>query len=251
LLLISVYGACAGSFFYFSRYGFFLTSSQQFFLFASVAAVISYNSAYHFFYERISHIGFIDHVQILLDILFVTILVHFSGGADSWFWPVYLIVTVEAAFLLERERDVWLLGAAGGIVYGALLAAEYFGIIPFLKMPFVSNDDLHFDYLYLVLIWFWVAILNTTAAVVSTFLMSVIRRETRLLRQSEEQLLNFIDTANDLIHSSTPDGKLLYVNRAWQQAMGYNQEELAGILLWELVPPPRPLLFITELNLMA
>lgn len=249
LVLISIYGACAGCFFYFSRYGFFLTSSQQFFLFASVAAVISYNSVYHFFYEKISRIKFIDHVQILLDILFVTMLIHFSGGADSWFWPVYLIVTIEAAFLLERKNDVWLLGAIGGIVYGALLAAEYFRVIPSHNMPFASAE-LHFDYLYLVLIWFWVAILNTTTAVVLTFLMSVIRLEAHLLRQSEERLLNFIDTTNDLIHSSTPDGKFIYVNRAWQQALGYTLEELAGIQLWELIPYANRLQFMKELKLM-
>ncbi|KAF0218365.1 MAG: sensory box/GGDEF family [Geobacteraceae bacterium] len=249
LLLISIYGACAGSFFYFSRYGFFLTSSQQFFLFASVVAVISYNSVYHFFYEKISRIKFIDHIQILLDILFVTMLIHFSGGADSWFWPVYLIVTIEAAFLLEQKKDVWLLGSIGGGVYGALLAAEYFRVIPSISMPFVSAE-LHFDYLYLVLIWSWVAILNTTTAVVLTFLMSVIRLEARLLRQSEERLLNFIDTTNDLIHSSTPDGKFIYVNHAWQQALGYRLEELAGILLWELIPSFNRFQFMKELKLM-
>lgn len=235
LTLVTIYGACACGFYYFSRFGFFLTPSQQFFLFACFVAVISYNSVYHFFYVKISHIRFINHFQILFDIFFVTTLVHFSGGSVSWFWPVYLIVTIEAAFLLERERDVWLLGAVGGFVYGAVLASEYFGILPNLKMPFAPGD-LPFDPFYLVLIWFWASILNTAAAVILTFLMSVIRHEARLLRHSEERLVTFIESANDLIYSCTPDGKLLYANRTWQQVMGYGVEEIAGISLWDLIP---------------
>jgi diguanylate cyclase (GGDEF)-like protein/PAS domain S-box-containing protein len=64
----------------------------------------------------------------------------------------------------------------------------------------------------------------------------VIRHEARLLRQSEERLVTFIESANDLIYSSTPDGRLLYANRTWQQVMGYGMEELAGISLWDLIP---------------
>ncbi|SNB47244.1 bifunctional diguanylate cyclase/phosphodiesterase [Geobacter sp. DSM 9736] len=236
LLLIGIYGACAGSFFYFSRFGFFLTHSQQLVLLGSVLAVVFYNSAYHFFYGTISRIRWAGFFQILLDILFVTILIHFSGGVASWFWPVYLLVTIEAAFLLDRTRDVWVMGAVGGVIYGTLLAAEYAGSVQHMKMPFVAGD-VHLDYLHLVLMWSWVAILNTTAAVILTFLMSVIRLETRRLRQSEERLLSFIDAANDLIVCVTPKGEVIYVNEAWRQDLGYSPEESAGTLLWDMVHP--------------
>ncbi len=234
LLLIGIYGIYAGGFFSFSRYGFFLNWAQLLFLGISVAAVISYNYLYRHHFASFQNIPFAVHWQILLDIIFVSILIHFSGGAASWFWPVYLIVTIESSFLLERKGDVWSIGTIGAILYGSLLVLEYKGILAPVKMPFV-DQQLHRDLLYLVLIWFWLVILNAITAIIVTFLMSVIRRETRLLRESEERLLTFLDSANDLIQSNLPDGRFLYINRAWQQVMGYTLDELAGSTLFDLL----------------
>lgn len=236
LALISLYGLYAGGFFFFSRYGLFLFPTQLAVLFGSVAAVVAYNYFYHFHYKRICTVRFADHLQIFLDILFVTVLVHFSGGAASWFWPVYLIVTVEAAFLLESRGDIWLVGCAGATLFGGLLCLEYIGGIENVPMPFV-DPRLHHDGMYLLLVWCWVAMLNVITAIIGTYLMSVIRQEAVQLRTSEERLMNFLDSANDLIHSHSPDGRFLYVNRAWQQTMGYTPVDLEGTDLFDLVHP--------------
>ncbi|GAM07828.1 putative signaling protein [Geobacter sp. OR-1] len=225
LVFIGSYVISAGSVFSFSRYGFFISQEQKFILIGSVLAVAVYNLVYQFWYDRISRFRFVDHYQILLDIFFVTALVHVSGGVSSWFWAVYLVVTIEAAFLLEKKSDVWILGAIGGLLFGALLAAEYFGLIEYVMMPFVAGE-LHHDYLYIALRWLWVAIINTVAALVTTFLMGVIRTESQLLRESEERLINFIDTANDLILCFTPEGRVIYANKSVCKSLGYNKEEV-------------------------
>ncbi len=227
LLVTSLYGLFAACTFSLSRYGFFLSQQQVIFLLLSILVVACYNSVYHFLYDKIQHVRYVDHLEILLDFLFVTVLIHFSGGAASWFWPVYLIVTIEAAFLLERYRGVWFTGAMGGMLYGLLLVLEDRSLIDYVPMPFV-NSQLHNDMLYVVLIVCWVALLNAAAAIIATFLMSVIRAETALARESEQKLLNFLDTANDLIHCVSLDGKLLFTNRAMLQALQYSREELVG-----------------------
>jgi len=43
------------------------------------------------------------YLQVILDLLFVTAAVHWSGGVVSWFWPAYLLVSLEAAFLFEKN----------------------------------------------------------------------------------------------------------------------------------------------------
>jgi len=65
----------------------------------------------------------------------------------------------------------------------------------------------------------WVVIMNAVTAVIANALMSVIRRETELARASEERFLNFIDEANDLIHCNTPDGEILFMNRAMRTSV--------------------------------
>lgn len=234
LFLIGLYGVFAGVFYYFSRFGLFLSHTQLLILFGTLAVVVFYNAALNLFHDSLIHIPFVNHIQIVLDLALVTVLIHISGGAASWFWPVYLIVTIEASYLLERKTSVWCIGAVGGLLFGALLAMENFRIIPIIKMPFVLTE-LHHDALYQFLIWLWVSLLNATVAVIGAFLMSVIRRENKAFRESEERLVNFLDSANDLIVSIGPDGRLLYVNNSWQQTLGYTADEARALSFLDIV----------------
>ncbi len=45
------------------------------------------------------------------------------------------------------------------------------------------------------------------------------------------------DNTSDLIHSVTPDGRFLFVNRAWQETLGYSDEDLITLRLMDIVDP--------------
>lgn len=49
--------------------------------------------------------------------------------------------------------------------------------------------------------------------------------------------LDLLDNASDLIHSATPDGRLLYANRAWLETLEYTADELAGLTIFDVVHP--------------
>lgn len=57
------------------------------------------------------------------------------------------------------------------------------------------------------------------------------------LKQSEERYHDILENANDLIQSVDPDGSFLYVNRAWKQAMGYSDQELASLKIFDVISP--------------
>ncbi len=236
LILLGAFGVCAASLFSFSSYGFFLTKTQTTILVLAVAMVVSYNTLFYFHFEKTQGKAWLDPFQIVLDLIAVTLLIHFSGGGASWFWPVYLVVTIEAAFLLERSRDVWTLGALGGGLYGALLLAESSGLIPYVTMPFVDNA-LHHDTLHQWLMWIWVSVLNATVAIICAFLMAAMRRQTRAHQDMQERLLDFLHSANDLIFSFTPNGNFLFVNHTWTQTLGYNENDLVDMSLMDILHP--------------
>ncbi|RNC69845.1 MAG: EAL domain-containing protein [Desulfuromonadales bacterium] len=235
LAFVSLYCAFAGGVFYFSRFGLFLSHSQVATLIATLAGVIGYNLVLHLVSDRlVCCFRFLNLFQIVLDLLLVTVLIHTSGGAASWFWPVYLIVTIEAAFLIDGKGEAWLVGAIGGLLYGAVLSLEHFKVIPNVVMPFVE-PALHHDPLFLALTWLWVSLLNAAVALIASYFVSVIRQETDAVRDSEERLANFLDTANDLILSITPDGRFLYVNNAWQRTLGYTANEAVTLSFFDLL----------------
>lgn len=60
-------------------------------------------------------------------------------------------------------------------------------------------------------------------------------QEARKLKESEESYKDLFDNAMDLIDIAASDGSIMYVNRAWQQALGYSEEELKGTSIYDLV----------------
>lgn len=63
-------------------------------------------------------------------------------------------------------------------------------------------------------------------------------RVEEVLRESQSQLQDFFDNANDLIQSvSLDDGHLIYVNHAWHKTLGYSQEEINRLSIFDLIHP--------------
>ncbi|NOY13664.1 MAG: EAL domain-containing protein, partial [Deltaproteobacteria bacterium] len=234
LILSTLYAACAALLYAISGQGLITTPVQLTVIGLSFIAIFGYNIIYHFHYETILRLKYVDHFHILLDLLFVTILVYCSGSAASWLWPLYLLVTLEASILLEEQTDVQMLGIFGSLLYGALLLLDYFDILPPVQMPF-STANLNHQSIYLLLNWLWVGLLNTTVAIAGSALMKVIRQERRAVEKSEAEKTAFMESAHDLIFHCNPDGEFLYVNPAWENALGYSFAELTGKTMLDFI----------------
>jgi PAS domain S-box-containing protein len=57
------------------------------------------------------------------------------------------------------------------------------------------------------------------------------------LKEGNEQLQDLFENANDLIQVCTLDGEILFVNRAWKDALGYTEEEIFTLNLRQIVHP--------------
>ncbi len=235
VLLAALFGGIAAIFLKFQGSAVGFTQGQFLLLSLSFGVYLLYNGCYHHFYSRFQSLKLSAHFQVLIDLLFVTLLVHFTGGAASWFWPIYLVVTLEAAILVERRTEVWRMGAIGGLFYGGLLLAEYFSMVSHVSMPFV-NRGIHFNFLHIALMWSWVSLLNATVAYAGAYLMRMIRTENRAVKASEERLMDFLESANDLIFCFASDGRMLYANRVWQRVAGMDFNALSEKTIFDLLP---------------
>lgn len=57
------------------------------------------------------------------------------------------------------------------------------------------------------------------------------------LREREERYRDLCEHVNDLIQAVGPDGHFIYVNRAWRETLGYHEEEVAELTLFDIIHP--------------
>lgn len=59
----------------------------------------------------------------------------------------------------------------------------------------------------------------------------------RRLREAEDRYRDLFENAYDLIQSVTPEGRFLYVNRAWKKTLGYSDQEVPGLSILAIIHP--------------
>ena len=182
LLMLGAYWLYAGSLLFFSlptySHGTTLITMQACILLATAC----YNLFYHLFYRELSHLVLTNHLQILLDIIATTALIHYCGGIFSPFWAIYPFLTLEAALLLEHRRDTWLFCLATIVAFGLLIAAEASGHLNPIALPFIAEDQQREPH-YSLLLWTWTAVMTITMTIIGSHIVRVNRGRERTLKK--------------------------------------------------------------------
>ncbi len=144
--------------------------------------VALYNSFFHYSYQKLANIRPLNQIQLLLDLFFVTVVLHFSGGAVSWFWAMYMVLTLEASLIMEKGSDTFAIALGGILSYGGVLLLEYYGLLRSVSMPF-ENNLLQQTLSYGVIKWAWVSVTNLCLAFIGVYMMRTVRDREEHLRQ--------------------------------------------------------------------
>ena len=121
--------------------------------------VFIWNSALYYLYStfkwwldahfRINR--FMANLQIGLDLLILTFLIHFSGGVENPFVIFYLFHAIMGSILLPRAA-VWFQGLTALCLFIVFIGLEYLGVIPHYHLKGFSPEGLHLDLLYISVI---------------------------------------------------------------------------------------------------
>ena len=67
--------------------------------------------------------------------------------------------------------------------------------------------------------------------------ITLVKQAEAALKESEERYRDLFENAQDLIQSITPDGRFVYVNRAWRNTLGYSEADLAKMTIFDVIHP--------------
>lgn len=218
------------------------SGKPQFFLlspFLLAAAYYGQAAAAAVFIPRVRRLRFFVQAQIVWDLLFFTGLIYLTGGFDSPFPFLFILVVISAGVFLTR-REIFFVASASAILYGSLLDLQYYGYLPplpGLSLPHQIDGREVFYAVFVNVIGFLLT------ALLSSILAERLRRSEQALEKREidyEELERLNRTILASIGSGlmiiNPQGRIRSFNAAAEKITGFRLEEVYDRDVRELFP---------------
>jgi len=195
---------------------------------------------YIYLRTRVRNLVLFAFIQILLDLVYVTAIVHITGGIESIFSFLYILSIINASILLYRQGGL-VIASASSILYGACLDLQYYGIIPTItgsipSVIYYKAGDI-----------FYTIAMNITGfyatAFLTSFLAEQVRRSKEQLREKVVDLIhlealhdNIVQSISSGILTLNQEGKITSFNRAAQEITGYGISKVFGKKFNQVLP---------------
>jgi two-component system sensor histidine kinase PilS (NtrC family) len=178
-------------------------------------------------------------LQVLADLVMVTLVVHLTGGIDSSLNFLYPLVIVVACMLLPRAWG-YLSAALAFIFFGTILELDYYLVIP-------SYSNSHPKLKALQVVIFVNLFAYFAIAYLAGLLMTKLRQVDVQLKDASGALKNLQALHENIVQSMSGgvittglDGRITLVNRAAQQLLEISEAELRGQSVGDLFQDPLP-----------
>jgi len=128
------------------------------------------------------------NIQIVLDLLMLTALIHFAGGIENPFIFFYLAHTIAASILLPQRR-AYALATLAILAITLLVLLEYYGVIPHVNLQGFMLDTRFKDTSRVVGVLVALATLVYGCTYVITAVSGELRRRQKEMVKLKDQLL--------------------------------------------------------------
>ena len=165
-------------------------------------------------------------VQIVWDLLFVTVLILLTGGVESLFSFAYLLVIVSASFLLPRRETVFA-AASAAIMFGGILDLQYFNYLQNLELYRSVPDSVFLSAVFVHVVAFLLtAVLSGTLAERWRFSEAELTRKKIDFAELEKLNRTILSHISSGLMLVSPNGTILSFNRAASEITGFKLEDI-------------------------
>jgi signal transduction histidine kinase len=127
-------------------------------------------------------------IQIVLDLLALAALLHFSGGVENPMVVFFVFHTIIASILLSR-RVSFLMATLAALLFASVAALEYFGILPHHRLPMLDEIELYRAGPFLLTVVGAVAVTLWLVAYMTSSISVKLRDRDRELVESSQSIL--------------------------------------------------------------
>ena len=174
-------------------------------------------------------------LEVICDLLLVTGLVYVTGGHESYFISLYLLLIIVASILFTR-RATFLVAGFGFILLGGMVELVFYDVLPRTASTMPGGKTLQTWILSNMFAFFAVGYL-------SSLLTASLRRQSAELEIKRGELQDLQAFNEDIIHSmrgglitTDLEGRLRLLNRTGEEILGLRFDQVRGHKLMVVAP---------------
>jgi two-component system sensor histidine kinase PilS (NtrC family) len=213
---------------------FFIPLTNSFYYFLSFFYLVTI--FYALLLKRVKDLQKFAFIQIVIDQLFITGLIYFTGGKESFF-PITYIFSILGSSFIFYKRGAFFSASFSTLLYGLLLLLQLHRWINPLGQPSFYDPSQIFYSLILYMATFYIV------AFLSSTLSEELRKNKRELLQKQVDY-NKLETFNRNIIQSLDSGlltidlsgRIIFLNRTAEKILNRNEEELKNLSIYDLFP---------------
>ena len=213
---------------------FFIPMTNNFYYFIGLFYWVTI--AYALFLKKIKDLHQYAFFQIIIDHLFITVLIYFTGGKESFF-PITYIFSIIASSMIFYKRGALFSASLSSFLYGLLLLLQlHHWINPLGQPPIYDPSQIFYSLIIYMATFYIVAFLSSTIS-------EELKRKKKELIQKQVDY-NQLETFNRNIIRSLDSGlltvdlsgKINFLNRTAEKILNRNEEELKYTSIYDLFP---------------
>jgi two-component system sensor histidine kinase PilS (NtrC family) len=203
-------------------------------IFHLITALYALSIVYILLLNRIKPVV-MANIQLVLDVFSAISLIYLTGGIESWFSFLLILVVIGGGIVINRRAGL-ILASLSSILYGMLMEYQFYHIA---GLPF-SDGLTEKDFIYNIFS-------NVLALFVSAYLTGhIASRLEKTTKRLEKKVLDFNELAvfNKEVVENVPsglvttdlEGKVIFFNRAAEAITGKSRMEAMGESINGILP---------------
>ncbi len=126
-------------------------------LYILIGAIFLLSIIYSLYLAVVPDLWILSFVQVMVDLVYGTVLIHFTGGATSVFTVLYVFPILTSG-ILHLRRGALFTASVASLMFGLLINLEFYDVIPHSSWPWVIPWSRTASFYIL-----WVMIVNITS----------------------------------------------------------------------------------------
>ncbi len=213
---------------------FFIPMTNKFYYFISLFYLVTI--VYALLLRKVRDLNRYAFLQIIVDQLFITVLIYFTGGRESFF-PIAYIFSIIASSMIFYKRGALFSASLSSFFYGLLLLLQLHQWINPLGQPTLYDTSQIFYSLIIYMATFYIV------ALLSSAISEELKKKKKELIQKQVDY-NQLETFNRNIIQSLDSGlltvdlsgKINFLNRTAEKLLNRSGEELKDRSIDDLFP---------------